>query len=46
MENYGRAGRKGQKVSFMLVILYKNEYGILNNEELNIDFISQKRDKI
>ena len=45
-QNYGRAGRKGQKGSFMLVMLYKNEYGILNNEELNIDFISQKRDKI
>ena len=45
-QNYGRAGRKGQKGSFMLVMLYKNEYGILNKEELNIDFIRQKRDKI
>ena len=45
-QNYGRAGRKGQKGSFMLVMQYKNEYGILKKGELNIGIIREKRDKL
>ena len=45
-QNYGRAGRKGQRGSHMLVMLYNNEYGYLEKDELTIDCIRQKRDKI
>ena len=45
-QNYGKAGRKGQKGSHMLVMLYKNEYGYFEKEELNVENIKQKRDKI
>ena len=38
-QNYGRAGRKGQNSCHILIMLYKNEYGPLNKEELNIDNI-------
>ena len=44
-QNYGRAGRKGQKGSHILIMLYKNEYGNLNNDELNIKNIKKIRDK-
>ena len=45
-QNYGRAGRKGQKGSCISIILYNNEYGIFEKDELNIDIIKQKREKI
>ena len=45
-QNYGRAGRKGQKGSHVLIMLYKNEYGILNNDELNINNLKKIRDEI
>ena len=44
-QNYGRAGRKGQKGSHILIMLYKNQYGPLKKEELNIDNIKKIRDK-
>ena len=44
-QNYGRAGRKGQKGSHILIMLYKNQYGPLKKEELNIDNIKNIRDK-
>jgi preprotein translocase subunit SecA len=44
-QNYGRAGRKGQRGSHILIILYKNEYGIFDNDELIIDNIKKKRDE-
>ena len=45
-QNYGRAGRKGQKGSHMLVMQYNNEYGHLEKDELTVDCIRRKRDKI
>ena len=45
-QNYGRAGRKGQKGSHYLIMLYKNEYGQLTKEELNIKNIKRIRDKL
>ena len=45
-QNYGRAGRKGQRGSCISIILYNNEYGIFEKNELNIDIIKQKREKI
>ena len=45
-QNYGRAGRKGQNGSHILIMLYKNEFGILNNDELNIENIKKLRDEI
>ena len=45
-QNYGRAGRKGQKGSHMLVMLYNNEYGHLEKGVLTVDYIKQIRDKI
>ena len=45
-QNYGRAGRKGQKGSHYLIMLYKNEYGNLNKNELTIDNIKKIRDKL
>ena len=45
-QNYGRAGRKGQRGSHYLIMLYKNEYGHLKNEELRIENIKKIRDKL
>ena len=45
-QNYGRAGRKGQKGSHILIMLYNNEYGFLNEEELNVENIKKIRDQI
>ena len=45
-QNYGRAGRKGQKGSHILIMLYNNEYGFLNKEELNVENIKKIRDQI
>ena len=45
-QNYGRAGRKGQRGSHFLIMLYKNEYGNLKNEELTIENIKKIRDKL
>ena len=45
-QNYGRAGRKGQMGSHILIMLYKNEYGILNKEELSVQNIKKIRDQI
>ena len=45
-QNYGRAGRKGQMGSHILIMLYKNEYGILKEEELSVQNIKNIRDQI
>ena len=45
-QNYGRAGRKGQKGSHILIMLYNNEYGFLNKEELNVENIKKIREQI
>ena len=45
-QNYGRAGRKGQKGSHSLIMLYKGEFGPLGEEELNISYIREKREEI
>ena len=45
-QNYGRAGRKGQQGSHILIMEYKNEYGTLNDEELNVQNIKRIRDQI
>ena len=45
-QNYGRAGRKGQKGSHILIMLYKDEFGHLENNELNVDNIKKIRDQI
>ena len=45
-QNYGRAGRKGQRGSHILIMLYKNESGYLKNDELMIENIKKMRDKI
>ena len=44
-QNYGRAGRKGQKGSYNLIIIYNNEYGYLNKDELNLENIKKKREE-
>ena len=44
-QNYGRAGRKGQKGSYILIFLYNNEYGYLNEDEINFDSIKKKREE-
>ena len=43
-QNYGRAGRKGQKGSHLLIMLYKDEFGPLKKEELNVENIKRIRD--
>ena len=45
-QNYGRAGRKGQKGSHLLIMLYKDEFGPLKKEELNVENIKRIRDQI
>ena len=45
-QNYGRAGRKGQRGSHILIMLYNNEYGPLKNDELTVQNIKNIRDKI
>ena len=45
-QNYGRAGRKGQKGSHILIMLYNNEYGKLDDKDLNFDVIKKKREDL
>ena len=45
-QNYGRAGRKGQKGSHNLIILYKGEFGPLREEELDINYIKKIREDL
>ena len=45
-QNYGRAGRKGQKGSHILIMLYKDEFGHLEKDQLNVDNIKKIRDQI
>ena len=45
-QNYGRAGRKGQKGSHILIMKYNDEYGPLKEEELNVENIRKIRDQI
>ena len=45
-QNYGRAGRKGQRGSHFLIMLYKNEYGNLKKEDLTVEHIKKIRDKL
>ena len=45
-QNYGRAGRKGQRGSHYLIMLYKNEYGNLKKEDLTVERIKKMREKL
>ena len=45
-QNYGRTGRKGQKGSHILIILYKNEYGPLKKEQLNIVNVTKFKNQL
>ena len=45
-QNYGRAGRKGQKGSHILIMLYKDEFGHLEKDQLNVKNIKKIRDKL
>ena len=44
-QNYGRAGRKGQKGSHSLIMLYNEEYGPLDNDKLKLEIIKERREK-
>ncbi len=47
-QNYGRAGRKGQKGSYCLIMLYNYEYGPLDddmNDESKLKEIKIRREK-
>ena len=44
-QNYGRAGRNGEKGSYTLIMQYNNEYGPLSDDNLKLDIIKQKREK-
>ena len=47
-QNYGRAGRKGQRGSYSLIMLYNNEYGPIDdnmNDELKLKEIKIRREK-
>jgi len=44
-QNYGRAGRKGQRGSYTLIMQYNDEYGPLSDDNLKLDIIKEKREK-
>ena len=47
-QNYGRAGRKGQKGSYSLIMLYNDEYGPLDDnmdDEAKLTEIKKRREK-
>ena len=44
-QNYGRAGRKGQRGSYSLIMLYNEEYGPLDGDNLNLKIIKERREK-
>ena len=44
-QNYGRAGRNGQKGSYTLIMQYSEEFGPLSDDNLKLDIIKQKREK-
>ena len=43
-QNYGRAGRNGQKGTYILIMKYNYEYGLLNKDELTYENLKAKRD--
>ena len=45
-QNYGRAGRKGQKGSHILIMLYNDEFGKLDDKELNFKKIKEIREDL
>ena len=44
-KNYGRAGRKGQRGSYTLIMQYNDEYGPLSDDNLKLEIIKEKREK-
>ena len=47
-QNYGRAGRKGQKGSYCLIMIYNDEYGPVDdnmNDESKLTEIKKRREK-
>ena len=44
-KNYGRAGRKGQRGSYTLIMQYNDEYGPLSDDNLKLKIIKEKGKK-
>ena len=44
-QNYGRAGRNGQKGSYILIMKYDGTYGNLSESDLNINKLEDLRDE-
>jgi superfamily II DNA/RNA helicase len=44
-QNYGRAGRNGQRGTYILIMKYDNEYGPLEDNKLNIKYLEKLRDE-